>query len=52
MEAAIGKKVHTGGHLTTALGLIYSIIKKLELEGRIHYEKKESGYEIFHIKEI
>ncbi|BDA79836.1 hydrolase [Leptospira kobayashii] len=51
MEAAIGKKVHNGGHLPTALGLIYSIIKKLVLEGLIRIEKRDSGYEIFHLKE-
>jgi glyoxylase-like metal-dependent hydrolase (beta-lactamase superfamily II) len=50
MEAAIGKKVHSGGHLPTALGLVYSIIKKLELEGMIRFEIRENGYEIFHLK--
>ncbi|TGL44940.1 MBL fold metallo-hydrolase [Leptospira perdikensis] len=49
MEAAIGKKVHNGGHLPTALGLVYSIIQKLVLEGQIRIEKRENGYEIFHI---
>ncbi|WCL51120.1 MBL fold metallo-hydrolase [Leptospira sp. GIMC2001] len=52
MEAAIGKKVHSGGHLPTALGLVYSIIKKMELEGKIRIEFRENGYEIFHYKEI
>ncbi len=50
MEAAIGKKVHTGGHLPTALGLIYSILRKLEIEGLIEIDKKPSGYEIFKLK--
>jgi glyoxylase-like metal-dependent hydrolase (beta-lactamase superfamily II) len=49
MEAAIGKKVHNGGHLPTALGLIYSIIQKLVLEGMIRIEVKENGYEVFHL---
>ncbi|TGM59178.1 MBL fold metallo-hydrolase [Leptospira vanthielii] len=49
MEAAIGKKVHNGGHLPTALGLVYSIIQKLVLEGQIRIEKRENGYEVFHI---
>lgn len=52
MEAAIGKKVHSGGHLPTALGLIYSILRKLEMEGKVRFEVKENGYEIFHLKEI
>ncbi|TGN20671.1 MBL fold metallo-hydrolase [Leptospira idonii] len=50
MEAAIGKKVHNGGHLPTALGLIYSIIQKLVLEGMIRIEIRENGYEIFHMR--
>lgn len=49
MEAAIGKKVHNGGHLPTALGLIYSIVQKLVLEGWIRIESRENGYEIFHL---
>ncbi|MCU0824881.1 MAG: MBL fold metallo-hydrolase [Leptospira sp.] len=48
MEAAIGKKVHNGGHLPTALGLVYSIIQKLVLEGSVRIEKRENGYEVFH----
>lgn len=52
MEAAIGKKVHSGGHLPTALGLVYSILRKLELEGKIGWEEKENGYQIFHSKGI
>ncbi|MDF3820590.1 MBL fold metallo-hydrolase [Leptospira sp. 96542] len=47
MEAAIGKKVHNGGHLPTALGLVYSIIQKLVLEGQIKIEKRDLGYEVF-----
>ena len=50
MEAAIGKKVHTGGHLPTALGLIYSILRKLEIEGFVEIDKNPSGYEIFRLK--
>ncbi|MCC5814850.1 MAG: MBL fold metallo-hydrolase [Leptospira sp.] len=50
MEAAIGKKVHSGGHLPTALGLIYSILRKLQLEGLVKFEIRENGYEIFHVQ--
>ncbi|GBF50570.1 Zn-dependent hydrolase [Leptospira ryugenii] len=49
MEAAIGKKVHNGGHLPTALGLVYSIIQKLVLEGLIKIETRDDGYETFHL---
>ncbi|MCE9499420.1 MAG: MBL fold metallo-hydrolase, partial [Leptospira sp.] len=47
MEAAIGKKVHSGGHLATALGLIYAIIKKLEKRHLVSIFSRDDGYETF-----
>ena len=47
MEAAIGKKVHSGGHLSTALALVYAIIKRLEKKKKLRIECRDDGYEKF-----
>ncbi len=49
MEAAIGKKVHSGGHLPTALALVYSIVKRLEKKKKIRIERRNDGYEKFYL---
>ena len=49
MEAAIGKKVYSGGHLPTALALVYSLVKSLERKKKLTIEKREDGYEKFYI---
>ncbi len=47
MEAAMGKKVHSGGHLPTALAMVYALIKRLEKKKKVKIEARSDGYEKF-----